>query len=159
MLIKSITKEGNAVPLSPQEALPHAVAIAVSLKNDSEFIYWTADKNIVAPLNVHQLGEGEYEANAVGTVMVGRTKIKGDVSYLPKLHNFAVYFKSSKNEIGIPHVSIVSSSFTPVSSDPSKNVGPIPELAVRDTIVPLNTLGEIVPSSGGKVSSRSHGKK
>lgn len=152
MLIKTIVN-GKAIPLSPQEALIHALVMGLSRMNNPNFIHWTHDKNVkVTKFSVQQLSDEGYEAFAEGSVNVGKTKIPEDTFYTAKLYDFVIHYKSTKDPIGAPHLDVVAFSISPANVNPSANVGPIPTPAVKES--GMNVLGEILPASGGKVSTR-----
>ena len=151
MIIKTITKQGKAIPLSPKEALVPALVLGLTGKNDREFIYWTHDKApTVSTFDVQSLPDDNYEAKATGTFFLGKTKIPSDIFYTPKLCDFSIHYMSSKDPIGAPHLTVVSMDVSLASTDPSQNVGIVPE----NSTVACLTLGEITPSVGGKIRGK-----
>lgn len=115
MLIKSVTKDGTAIPLTPEEALTPAVAIGLSTKNNSEFIFWTHEKAHATSLSSHPKDDGGYEAFAEGTCVVGKTRVKDDQFFDGKPHTFKIHYGSSKDEIGAPHVAVTSFEMSPMT--------------------------------------------
>ena len=125
MLIKSVTKSGDAVPFSPEEALTHAVAIAVSKQQSSDFIYWVVAST---PMQVSSFSHtnsvgGGYDAYSAGVVKIGKTRIADDKFFIEKPYKFKIHFQSSKDELGAPHLNVVDFNYTLVEMNPSKAVG------------------------------------
>jgi hypothetical protein len=115
MLIKAVTQEGSAIPLSPEEALNPAIVIGLAQKNNSEFVLWTTEKAKVTSMAVHPKGNGQYEAFAEGTCFVGKTRVADDAFFTDKPHSFKIHYSSSKDEIGAPHVTVNSFEIEPIS--------------------------------------------
>lgn len=155
MLIKSVTTKGDAVSFTPAEALIHAVKIGLSSKNGSNFIYWSNDKAVPTSKFVVQNvdNENNYEAFAEGVVNAGKTSVSSDMFFAPTAHHFSIHYKSAKDDMGLPHLQVVSFSLNKVNTNPAENVGPIPELQTRESL--MTSVGEIVPSSGGKPRGKS----
>lgn len=117
MLIKTVTQEGAAVPLSPKEALTPAVVIGLSQKNDMEYVYWTEEQAAASSLSVHPRENGEYEAFAEGSCVVGKTRVADDRFFVGKPHSFKIHYSSSKDEIGAPHLVVNSFELAPLSTN------------------------------------------
>ena len=151
MIIKSVTAKGDAVPYTPREALVYAVRLGLSSLNDTTQVFWSHDPSPTATtFDVQQLEDTNYEAKATGTTLVGRTTLPNDVFCMPKLYEFDIHYKSSKDPIGAPHLSIISFQAKPTSTNPADNVGLVPVSAPSEPL----SLGEIVPTSGGKARGK-----
>lgn len=144
MLIKQITKKGDAVPLTPQEALKHALQRALAFLSEPGKVYWLGAEVVSADeLSVTQ-GEGDsYEAVASGSCYVGHTLTAEDKFFTAKPHSFRVHYRSSKDDIGVPDISIVSCNFEKAPANFSKGPDQNQEIS----------SGE-VQISGGKITSK-----
>lgn len=124
MLIKNVTKRGEAVPYSPQEALVHAIAFAVAKQQSTEFVYWVGPGALkVTSFSHTDSGDGGYDAFSSGVVKIGKTRIADDKFFVEKPYDFSIHYKSSKDDLGAPHLDIVEFSFEPTETNPSKTVG------------------------------------
>lgn len=144
MLIKGITKNGDAVPLTAKEALPFAINIALSQKNDTEWVFWLEPKSVNAiQFSENNKGNNKgYDAFSEGTFKLGKTRAKDDRFFTPKQHSYKIHYSSSKDEIGAPHVSIESFEIQELSTNPAKNVG---KIEVENTPVARMSVGELQP--------------
>lgn len=140
MLIKAISPKGNPIPYGPKEALPTAVARAGKKLNTLEQIIWVDKRTVtIDKFNSTKDKDGQWEAFAEGTAMVGVTKAATGHFYIPKLYAFNIQYKLGKDAVGIPDIEIVAiSAFDPVETNPSKMVGDTPQVAS-----PVTVLGEL----------------
>lgn len=146
MLIKGVTKKGDAIPLSPREALSAAVGIGLSQKNDESFVFWLGSKDIeveASQFHVTTKPEDQYDAVAEGLCLVGKTRVKDDKFYVARKHAFKIHYRSAKDEIGVPHVEVTDFEAVPVETNPANLVGEVDRTNV--SIQSLN--GEMTPQS------------
>ena len=158
MIIKGITKKGDAIKYTAEEALPHAIKIAVANLLDSEFVYWIGTSSAPLTFSSSAKDDGEYEAFATGIVSIGKTRIADDKFLLPKNYNFKIHYRSSKDEIGAPHLEVADFSYEPTQMNASKGVGP----ADADNSSPFPTTGELIPTpvkQGGTISKKVSAQK
>jgi hypothetical protein len=146
MLIKGITKKGDAVPLTAQEALPYAINIALSQGNTTDWVYWLETKSVkVLQFSENNKGNNKgYDAFSEGTFKLGKTRAKDDRFFTPKEHTYKIHFESSKDEIGAPHVKVVSFNMEIKSTNPAKNIG---KVEVDNTPVARMSVGELTPDA------------
>jgi hypothetical protein len=145
MLIKSVTKNGDAVALSPEEALIPAINIGLSIKNNSEFVFWTADKAAeVSNFSIHPKDKGQYEAIASGSINIGKTRVSDDQFFVAKPHSFQIQYNSSKDEIGAPHINVASFEMEAIDTNPANYSGPAPVVLKK----------EDMSIKGGKITSK-----
>ena len=109
MLIKAVTRQGNPVPYSPEEALPYAVEYGVKSMNTQERVYWVL-KNTVQKDSIHynNLPDGGWEAVAEGSASIGHTVTSTDAFMDAKNTKFKIHYKPGKDELGLPDIKIVS---------------------------------------------------
>jgi hypothetical protein len=141
MIIKAVTKKGDVVPQTAEEALKPAIIAALKTKNTQEVVYW-ADPTGTAVDSFRTTNTGDngtWEAWATGSTMVGKTTTKDDRFFDPKPHLFDVHYKLGKNDIGLPEVVVVSFAMQPVNTNPQAHIGAF-EKDERQT-----PLGEIQP--------------
>jgi hypothetical protein len=149
MLVKGVTKNGDAIPLSPREALPAAMAIAVAAWG-SDFVHWLGSQDFkVEKFDSTIKAKNDYDAVSTGTCLIGKTRVADDRFYAAKPYSYDIHFKSSRDEIGTPHVSVVSFKAEPLETDPSKLVGEVDTKNEKP-----QEDGEIKPQAGGRVKSR-----
>lgn len=157
MLIKGVTPGGDAIPLTPQEALSAAIALGLSSKNNDEFVFWLGDKNVRAEqMIVTPKNDKDYDAFVEGACTVGKTRIIDDKFYTARPHRFKIHYMSAKDEIGAPHVKVESFEMSALETDPSKMVGEVDRTNVSIAAVD----GEITPQTappqvqgGGRVNT------
>ena len=109
MLIKSVTSKGNAVPHTPEEALPTALEYGLKLQSGNDKVYWVLRGSLVVEGQVGHLInqlDGSYTAQAAGSAMVGYTDVVTDKFFDAKPYNFSVRYHSSKDSIGLPDIKI-----------------------------------------------------
>jgi hypothetical protein len=118
MLIKS-TVRGNPIPYTPSEALPYAVEYGVKGMNDNDTIYWALRDTIKSSACQHiavpssdKRGRASWEANASGSVVVGRTATKTDKFFQPKKYNFVIRYKSALDTLGLPDIEVLDFKLT-----------------------------------------------
>lgn len=155
MIIKNI-KAGNAIPYTPEEALFYAIRVGLSQMKDPDFVYWITDaKDLkVHTFSVQKLAGADYEAFSTGTVLVGKTEVPADIFQIPKAYQYKIHYKSAKDPIGQPHLAVPEFDISVISTNPADNVGPLPEEALNKDLKKDISLGEIIPSSGGKVRGK-----
>jgi hypothetical protein len=136
MLIKGITKKGNAIPLTPQEAFKPAVRRACKALNTLDKVYVVDHRTIKQGTFKHMTHpDGNWEAWAEGTANIGHVDVHTGQLHNPIPHTFKLYYKLSKDEWGIPDIAMADMpEITPIERDPSKMVGPIP-IATAPAIV------------------------
>ena len=172
MLIKGITKKGDAIPLTAKEALPYAINIALSAQNTTDWVFWLDPKSVKAQaFSENSKGNNKgYDAFSSGTFRLGKTRAQDDRFFSPKDHAYEIHFESSKDEIGAPHVTVVSFKMEQISTNPAKNIG---KVEIDNTPVARMSLGELAPqeetpkapaveearpAQGGRVSQHNHQK-
>lgn len=133
MLIKGVTKTGDAIPMSPNEAFPKAVVRAVSTMNDSSWVYIADEKSVVldSPIEVVADKMG-WVATGKGKVMVGKCRVSDDQFFVPKMYEFAIRCASTKDLLGIPDIELKDVSIEPVKK---VDVG-----GVKDALLEAKTL-------------------
>lgn len=151
MLIKGVTKKGDAIPLSPAEALTAAIGMGLSQKNNSEYVYWLGSKTVkTEAFQANTQPDNVYDAFSEGVCSVGKTRVLDDKFFDAKPYRYKIHYKSSKDDFGLPHVSVESFDLTPAETNPAKMVG-----EVNRENVSLNLSGEIEPTNkGGRVTAR-----
>jgi len=117
MLIKSVVaktkgrrRRGDVVPFTPHELLGKAIEYAVGKQDMKEYVYWVQPRSIQEKPNAFHSAvvgkEGEWTASSKGHVKLGKTCIKTDKFYEPKLYTYAVDYRSHKDHIGLPDIEI-----------------------------------------------------
>jgi hypothetical protein len=140
MIIKSVAKNGDAVEYNPEEALAPAVTIAAAKQLNKEFVFWVGSTPKASSFRSAPQNGGGYEAFAEGIVEIGKTRINDDKFFLAKPYSFSIHYRSSKDEIGAPHIDVVSFTYEPTDRNPSKVSGPVEKSAPKP--------------QGGKVSTK-----
>lgn len=108
MLIKAVTRQGTAVPYSPEEALPFAVEYGTKRLSTSEKIYWVIRDSVKQDsIHYNQLPEGSWEAVAEGTAKIGHTVTAQDLFMEPKETKFKIHYRPGKDELGLPDIKVV----------------------------------------------------
>lgn len=142
MLIKQVTKKGDAIPLSPQEALKPALQRALAAQSTAQKVLWLDGAVLIADSVQVTQGDGDlYEAVATGTCMVGHTITETDQFHNARPHSFRVHYRSAKDDIGVPDIDIVSAVFSRTPQNFSKG----PEAAAPP---------KEESSQGGKITSK-----
>lgn len=146
MLIKSITKKGIAIPMTPAECVPAAITYGLKKADKSEWILWAMPKSVKLskPLAVTPSDDKNWEAQAEGIVMIGKTHTDSGKFHITRPHSFKVHYKSSKDILGLPDISIVDFQVTQLPNNPSDGVGPAPQNAAQAPI--MLQSGELTPS-------------
>lgn len=129
MLIKGTDGKGNAVPLSPEEALKPAVGRACKALNTLEKVYCADARTIQGDGQVKSLmhQNGVWEAWAEGTANIGYVDTKTGHFHLPVPHTFKLHYRLAKDEWGLPDIEMATApEIVPIERDPSKMVGPLP---------------------------------
>lgn len=153
MLIKNVTKDGLAIPLSPQEALKHAIAAGLSQKNNSEFVFRTTTKPVVSSFTTHPQDGGGYEAFGEGTCTVGKTRLSDDAFFVEKTCKFKIHYASAKDAIGAPSLAVNSFSYDEVKSAASS--GPAKDQEITEAYqISSKLMDEEEKNVGGKVSTK-----
>jgi hypothetical protein len=125
MLIKNKTRKGDPIPYSAEEALPFAIERGARSKNDSKQIFWV-EKGTVKKVSFSFLDnpvDGKWEAKAEGSANIGYTDVKTDKFFKAKPYSFVIVYKSSKDNLGLPDISIVSMEMKPLEQNPKKLMG------------------------------------
>lgn len=144
MLIKSVSKTGHAVPFEPNEAAPMAVMYAIKTKNTADTVFWALKNTIkVDGCTFTKHPDGNWEASATGTAMVGTTTVATDKFSIPRLSKFFIEYKHSKDAVGIPDISVTEATFTQVGNNPSKMVGAVDTTNTQ----PQTVVGELAVES------------
>jgi hypothetical protein len=155
MLLKSVTKKGAPVPMTPRECAPFAVVSGVKAMNTNDMIYWADPKTVeITSFSASDDEKGEWKAWAEGTVLIGRTSVSNDRFFVPRPNAFSVRYASSKDPLGLPDISVEAFECKPVETNPSNNVGPVDR-----TNAPVAVAGEISaqsaqPTKGGQPRSK-----
>ncbi len=149
MLIKGIEKGGKAIPITPKEAIPHAVQYGVKSKNTSDTIFWVDPKTVaVSSFHHNTTDDGNWTAQVSGQAMIGHTDVATDQFHVGKLCNFSVKYRSGRDSFGIPDIVVDNFDYTKIETNPAKRIGPVDSTQA----VPLAT-GELQAQpapSGGK---------
>lgn len=137
MRIKGVTKKGEAIKLSPKDALMAAVQLAAKAHNTKEVIYWIErNRFAVDKFNSLSKPEGEWEAWIEGRAMVGKTTLKDGRFFVAREHKFKIHYKTGKDEFGIPDIILgTKPELHPAEKDPSKMVGNVPIARPPKTVV------------------------
>lgn len=148
MLLKRIDGKGQAVPMTPAEALYHAVVGGLKGINSQEFVYWTPKGSVKAssPVAFFTHPDGVWEATAEGEFMLGKTRVRDDQFFDAKKATFRIGYKSSKDEIGLPDITVTSFSYELVQTNPSRASGPVDNTQVEAPLV----TGELTPERTGR---------
>jgi len=144
MLIKSVSKTGHAIAFEPNEAAAVAVMYAIKTKNTSDTVFWALKNTIkIENCTFTKHPDGNWEAIASGTAMVGTTTVATDKFSIPRLSQFSVEYKHTKDSVGMPDIAVTEASFSQVGTNPSKMVG-----AVDTTnVLPQTVVGELAVES------------
>lgn len=147
MLIKSITKKGDPIPMSAEECLPSAITYGLKGMNKSEWVLWALTKTLTkSKFTVSPKDAGNWEAAAEGQVMVGKTEVRTDKFHTTKLHNFKVRYKSEKDSLGLPDIKIVDFECVPAETNPSVMVGEAPTNESPAQVFSVQS-GDLTPKS------------
>lgn len=141
MLIKSITKKGDPIPMTPLEAAPTALSYGIKKMNTVERVYWLMKSGITFARFNHFPTKDGWEAHAEGSAMVGYTESSTDRFYSPKKYSFKIVYKSSKDALGLPDIAVDSFECLPIDTNPSNNVGPVDR--TNSSSGPV--IGELMP--------------
>lgn len=124
MLIKAVNRQGNAVPYTPEEALPFAVEYGVKSNNTLDTVYWVIRESIkIKNVHFNQKQDGAWEAIADGTADIGFTESKTDRFHDPKPHRFSVQYTPTKDSLGMPDIAVVKFEIEKIGQNPSASVG------------------------------------
>jgi hypothetical protein len=126
MLIKTIDREGSAVPHAPAELVYAAVVKGLKQKNSPEWIYWAPKQAVRVEGKVESTTnplDQTWQASATGECSIGKTSVRTEKFYDAKKCTFSVVYKSSKDELGLPDIEIVSFKFDEIETNPAKMVG------------------------------------
>ena len=120
MLVKAVTKKGEAVAYTPAEGIPFAVNYGVKRLSTKDRIYWVHKETIKVLTNPSTVNaKGGWEASATGTMMLGYTDVATDLFYDAKPYSFNIQYKTSKDHLGLPDLEVVLFEATPLSTNPS----------------------------------------
>ncbi len=109
MLIKTVTLSGKAVTYSPKEALPFAVENALKQLNTKDEVFWCMHDSVTTTsIHTTELPGGGWEAQASGSVKIGKTHAATDRFFEPKTTNFTIHYRLGKNDLGLPEAEVVS---------------------------------------------------
>lgn len=140
MLIKNVSRKGDATPLSPEESLPHAILRALQSMNSSgDKIFWIKEGSIKKDSYSHldKVADKTWTASSVGKVFIGYTDVKTDTFYEPREFSYAIEYRSEKDDIGLPDTAVDKFSMTAVETDPSALMG-FPDKLEAANVTPAN---------------------
>lgn len=115
MLIKSVTKKGDAIAMSPEECLEAALIRAAEAESDGEYINWVVKGSLKpSSFNFHYTdkAKNQWEANSEGTVEIGRTEVASDRFFVARKINYKVQYNSVKDELGQHDIEVSSYELT-----------------------------------------------
>jgi len=137
MLIKGISRRGDAIKLNAKEAIPHAVTRAIKALNTRDTIYWVEKSKIhVEKFHSMNKDKDQWEAWVEGRAWVGQTKARTGRFYVPKEHSFKVHYKTGKDSFGLPDIELAAKpEVVLLEKNPTKLVGDVPVVAAPKTIV------------------------
>lgn len=109
MLIKAVTRQGTAVPYSPEEALPFAVEYGTKMLSTNDKIYWVIKESVKQDsIHYNKMPDGTWEAIAEGTANIGHTLASQDLFMDAKSTRFKVQYKPGKDDLGLPDIKVLS---------------------------------------------------
>lgn len=131
MLIKGVTRKGDAIAYSAEEALKAAVERVAKANNTLDVVYWIDNTSIVkSSFSSTNHADGTWEAWAEGTVNVGKTITRTDEFLQPVPHAFKVHYRLTKDDWGLPDIILpTDSTLTPLERNPAKLAGGMPLVA------------------------------
>lgn len=121
MLVKQVSKKGDAVPYEPAEVLATAIAYGVKTQNTSEKIFWVLGGSITKGTfdSLNKSIDKSWHATATGTAKIGFTETKTDQFHEPRLYNFKVKYSSAKDSLGLPDIKIDEFEMEPIERNPA----------------------------------------
>lgn len=135
MLIKAVTKNGQAVAFHPEELHEEMVSYALKKMNTAEKIYTLQKGSVtVGAHSVNKDSHGNWVCQIEGVAKVGYVCGKSGNNFDFKNTSFKITSKSSKDDLGQPDIEVINHSFIHNDDNPSANVGQMPK---RETETPV----------------------
>jgi hypothetical protein len=128
MLIKGVKKK-KGIPLTPDEAVAHAVVYGLRKLDMSKVVKWAFKNTLkagsaqVSPKDKKK--GGGWIATASGTIDIGTTDVKTGRFSKARPHTFSVEYESTKDRLGQPDIKVNKFDHAPIEMNPAKGVPPV----------------------------------